>query len=158
MEKHIFCQLNLNHYGKKKKKIIEKKKQINMLYFIYRYIIYYLLHYYQLLLTLFYYRKKNFCFAQVINSRISLELDYFIGKKVLGYQYIDKLPINATYNNSKITLVGKKIVLGPSIQNKYQIILSWGTKIKNCSYMFSDLVNIQKIDLSNFDFSHIENM
>ena len=65
------------------------------------------------------------------------------------------LPIEVYINNNKKNIINKSYLL----EKEENIIdLTFDNSITNCSYMFSDLIDVIEIDLSQFDSTNINDM
>ena len=124
--------------------------------------------------------KKNFICVKmyIIISIITLFFFQFSHMKILQRKldvYINEISMiiygsknlkilyNITKNTpSELYINGNQFPINTNISSKenlyYNITMKWNYLLSDCSSMFYGLTEIREIDLSNFDFSNVENM
>ena len=99
--------------------------------------------------------EKSFKLRKLqISSRITMTIRGNGTKNILGEKF-NILPSEVNINDNNISYINKSYSFE---EEKNIVTLTFNTIITNCSNMFSDLIDVIDIDLSNFDSSGITDM
>ena len=91
----------------------------------------------------------------LIEYKITLKVNNTEDQQILS-NYFDELPIKVLVNGELATFENK-VISGLTVEES-NITLIWNKTLRDCSYMFSNLLNIVNIDFSNFDFTNVTKM
>ena len=115
-----------------------------------------------ILLSFLLYHPFLFIYHMKINiyRKLDLNNEIMITINEKGEQYIisnssEIIPSEIYVNGERQNRTGRTVNL---VEEENIIILKWNSPVTNCSYLFYNLKNIIKIDLSKFDSSSITNL
>ena len=89
-----------------------------------------------------------------LNNEITITING-TGEQYIISKYSEIIPSEICINGEKQNTTGRTANL---FNEENIIILKWNSPVTNCSYLFYNLKNIIKIDLSKFDSSSITNL
>ena len=91
----------------------------------------------------------------LIEYKITLKVNNTEDQQILSNEF-DEMPIKVLVNG-ELAIFENKVISGLTVEES-NITLIWNKTLSDCSYMFTNLLNIVNIDFSNFDFTNVTKM
>ena len=128
--------------------MVKRKKNYQIILYIFLFII----------LSLFKESSEYFLNSLYKESIVNLVLKPGNNQNILSSSYTDTLPDQIIVNGYNLSSISKTINNYLDSANNNNITLVWTSQVTSCNNMFNLMTNIISIDMSKFDFSHVNSM